>query len=106
MEERFADALAAGGKEAFDRGEAGASRLAFEEALAEGESATLLEGLARALYLEVRYADSIAAHERAFAAYQEEGDPLGAARAARILAWLYPRSTVSVAVIRPGWAVK
>ena len=89
MEERFVDALAAGGKEAFDRGEAGASRLAFEEALAEGESATLLEGLARALYLEVRYADSIAAHERAFAAYQEEGDPLGAARAARILAWLY-----------------
>ena len=52
MEERVADALAADGAEAFDRGEAEASRLAFEEALAEGESATLLEGLARALYLE------------------------------------------------------
>jgi DNA-binding CsgD family transcriptional regulator len=89
MEQRSADALAADGKEAFDRGEAESSRLAFEEALAKGESAALLEGLARALYLEVRYAESIAAHERAFAAYQEEGDPLGAARAARILAWLY-----------------
>jgi DNA-binding CsgD family transcriptional regulator len=89
MERRSADALAADGKEAFARGEAESSRLAFEEALAEGESATLLEGLARALYLEVRYADSIAAHERAFAAYQEEGDPLSAARAARILAWLH-----------------
>jgi DNA-binding CsgD family transcriptional regulator len=89
MERRSADALAADGMEAFARGDAEASRLAFEAALVEGESADLLEGLARALYLEVRYADSIAAHERAFAAYQKEGDPLSAARAARILAWLY-----------------
>jgi hypothetical protein len=42
MEQRSAEALAADGKEAFDRGEAEASRLAFEAALAEGESGSLL----------------------------------------------------------------
>jgi tetratricopeptide (TPR) repeat protein len=105
MEQRSTAALAAAGEEAFDRGDAKASRLAFEEALAEGESATLLEGLARALYLEVRYADSIAAHERVFAAYQEEGDPLGAARAARILAWLYINVFGDFAVAA-GWLAR
>lgn len=47
------------------------------------------ERLARALYLEVDYPGSIRAHERALAAYREEGDALGAARAARVLAWLH-----------------
>jgi DNA-binding CsgD family transcriptional regulator len=105
MGQRSADALAVNGKEAFDRGEAEAARVAFEEALAEGESATLLEGLARALYLEVRYADSIAAHERAFAAYQDEGDPLSAARAARILAWLYI-NVFGDFVVAGGWLAR
>jgi DNA-binding CsgD family transcriptional regulator len=47
------------------------------------------EARARALYLEVDYPGSIKAHERALAAYREEGDALGAARTARVLAWLH-----------------
>lgn len=47
------------------------------------------EKLARALYLQVDYPGSIKAHERALAAYKQEGDALSAARAARVLAWLH-----------------
>jgi hypothetical protein len=83
------EVLIAEGREAFGRGDAAASRRAFEAALAECESGELFEGLARALYLGVDYAASIAAHEKAFAAYREEGDALSAARAARTLAWMH-----------------
>ena len=48
-----------------------------------------LEAEARSLYMEVDYRGSIGAHEQALVAYREEGDSLGAARAARILAWLH-----------------
>jgi DNA-binding CsgD family transcriptional regulator len=82
------EALLAEGRDAFERGDAEASRAAFEAALAQRESGEALEGLARALYLAVDYPASIEAHERAFAAYRDEGDALGAARAARILFWM------------------
>jgi DNA-binding NarL/FixJ family response regulator len=82
------EALVAEGCDAFERGDADASRAAFEAALAVHESGEALEGLARALYLAVDYPGSIEAHERAFAAYREEGDTLAAARAARILFWM------------------
>src|ERR687898_1312183 len=83
------EALIAEGRGAFERGDAEASRRAFEHALSEGDSGELLEGLARALYLGVDYPGSIDAHERAFTAYMREGDALSAARAARILSWLH-----------------
>jgi DNA-binding CsgD family transcriptional regulator len=81
-------ALLVEGREAFERGDAEASRAAFEAALDLEESGEALEGLARALYLAVDYPGSIEAHERAFAAYRDEGDAIGAARAARILFWM------------------
>lgn len=83
------EALIDEGHGAFERGDADASRRAFEAALAESESGELFEGFARALYLAGDYRGSIGAHERGFAAYKEEGDPLSAARAARILSWLH-----------------
>jgi ATP/maltotriose-dependent transcriptional regulator MalT len=83
------ETLIAEGREAFERGDAVASRQAFENALAERETGEVLEGLARALHLAADYAGSIDAHERAFAAYKDEDDALGAARAARILSWLH-----------------
>ncbi|MDQ3587129.1 MAG: hypothetical protein M3433_01590 [Actinomycetota bacterium] len=76
------EALSDTGREAFERGDGAASRRAFEAALAEREEGVLFEGLARALYLEADYPASMSAHERAFAAYRDEGDALGAARAA------------------------
>ena len=93
----MASSFLAEGRDAFDRGDAAASRAAFEAALAREESGEALEGLARALYLAVDYPGSIEAHERAFAAYRDEHDALGAAigvllcrrpRHARPSAWL------------------
>jgi len=83
------DTLIAAGRDAFERGDGPASRRAFEAALAVREEGQALEGLAKALYLEVDYPASIAAHERAYAAYRREGNALGAARAARIMAWIH-----------------
>jgi hypothetical protein len=77
------ESLVGEGREAFARGDGAGSRRAFEAALAERERGDLLEGLARALYLEGDYPGSMASHERAFAAYREEDDALGAARVAR-----------------------
>ena len=83
------EALIKEGREAFWRGDAAASREAFESALAEGETGEVLEGLARARHLAADYPGSLDAHERAFAAYKAADDALGAARAARILSWLH-----------------
>jgi DNA-binding CsgD family transcriptional regulator len=47
------------------------------------------ERLARALYAEAEYQESMKAHERALAAYNDEGDALCAARTARVLAWMH-----------------
>ena len=81
--------LLAEGRAAIDRGDAGAARRAFEAALRHGEVGEALEGLGRASYLELDYPAAIRTHERAFAAYKTEGVALGAARAARMLAWLH-----------------
>lgn len=81
--------LADEGRKAFERGDAARSQRAFEAALDGGESGELLEGLARARYLAGDYRASIAAHERAFVAYQDEGDILAAIRTARISSWLH-----------------
>jgi len=70
------EALIDEGHGAFERGDADASRRAFAAARAESESGELFEGFARALYLAGDYRGSIEAHERGFAAYKDEGDPL------------------------------
>jgi DNA-binding NarL/FixJ family response regulator len=88
MQERPVQALIAQGRAALERGDVVASRWAYESALAEQENGEAFEGLARACYLAGDYPQSIEVHQRAFAAYREEHDDLGAARAARILAWL------------------
>jgi DNA-binding CsgD family transcriptional regulator len=82
-------ALITEGRDAFRRGDGAASRSAFEAVLAVHVTGEALEGLARALYLEVDYVRSMEAHEHAYAAYRQAGDRQGAARAARMLAWLH-----------------
>jgi DNA-binding CsgD family transcriptional regulator len=96
------ESLIGEGRDAFARGDGAGSRRAYEAALAERESGEVLEGLARALYLERDYPGAIAAHERAFAAYREEGDALGAARAARMLAWMHG-NVYGEAAVSSGW---
>ena len=99
------DTLAARGREAFERGDAEASRDAFEAALDQRETGALYEGLARARYLESDYPSSLEAHERAFAAYADEGDPLSAARTARLLSWLFLNVRGDFAVAG-GWLAR
>jgi DNA-binding NarL/FixJ family response regulator len=99
------EALAAEGRDAFARGDAEASRRAFEAALAERESGELLEGLARALYLEVDYPGSMGAHQRAFTAYRGEGDALSCARVARLLSWQHVNVYGDFAVAG-GWLAR
>jgi hypothetical protein len=99
------DALLAEGRAAFEQGDAESSRHAFEAALAEGESGELLEGLARALYLEVDYPASMDAHQRAFAAYRGEGDALSCARVARLLSWQHVNVYGDFAVAG-GWLAR
>jgi len=90
------------GRRAFRGGDAPAARRAFEAVLAEAESGEAFEGLARALYLAGDYRASIAAHQRACSAYRREHDSLGAARAARMLAWLHTNLYGDSAVAN-GW---
>jgi DNA-binding CsgD family transcriptional regulator len=90
------------GRRAFRAGDAPEARRAFEAALAESESGEAFEGLARALYLAGDYHASIAAHQRACSAYRREHDTLGAARVARMLAWLHTNLYGDTAVAG-GW---
>lgn len=66
------------------------------------ESGEVLEEQARARYLAGDYPGSITAHERAFVAYQAEGDALGATRTARIISWLYV-NVFSDFAVAGGW---
>ena len=99
------EALIDEGHGAFERGDADASRRAFAAALAESESGELFEGFARALYLAGDYRGSIEAHERGFAAYKDEGDPLSAARTARILPWLH-LNVYGAFAVAGGWLTR
>ena len=99
------DAQIEAGHHAFERGDAESAQRAFEAALAQRESGEVLEGLARAHYLAGDYRGSIESHERSFAAYREEGDPLSAARSARILSWLHVNLHADFAVAG-GWLTR
>jgi DNA-binding NarL/FixJ family response regulator len=96
------DSLLEAGRNAFRRGDARAARAAFEAALADSESGPALEGLAQALYLAADYAASLTVYERACAAYREGHNALGAARAARMLAWLHT-NLYGDSAIAGGW---
>jgi tetratricopeptide (TPR) repeat protein len=64
-------------------------RRALQRALASSPSGEVIEGLARAAYLELDFYRAIEGWERAYAAYRTVGDQLGAIRVARTLAGTY-----------------
>ena len=86
-------------------GDAATARRAFESALAEGESGEVLEGLAKALYLEREYAPSAAHYERAYAAYRRERNTTAAGRAALTASWITGNVLGDWAVQR-GWLAR
>ena len=62
------DELIAAGRNALRNGDGAAARRHYEQALEADPSGDVLEGLARAAYLEHDYSEAIAALERAYAA--------------------------------------
>lgn len=90
------------GREAIRRGDGATARDAFTAAAEHGETGEVLEGLAKASYLELDYARSIELWERAYAAYRDEANGVAAARTARMLTYMYA-SVVGDAAVMQGW---
>jgi DNA-binding NarL/FixJ family response regulator len=86
-------------------GDASTARRAFEHALSEVQSGGALEGLGQALYLECDYPASIDHYEQAYATYRKTGETVGAARAARMLAWICGNVLGDWAV-QSGWLAR
>ena len=97
--------LVAEGREALRSGDAFRARRVFELALARSASGDVIEGLARASYLELDYPAAIAGWERAYAAHRDGGDLMGAVRVARMLAYMHGTVVGDRAVMR-GWLAR
>ena len=95
--------LIAEGRAALRAGDAAGARRAFERT--DSESAEVIEGLARAAYLEMNFAEAIASWERAFAAYRDSNDHVGAVRVARTVAYMY-LAVVGDWAVGSGWLAR
>ncbi len=93
------------GRAALRAGDAVGARRALERALASSPSGEVLEGLARATYLELDFPRAIEGWERAYAAYRKVGDQLGAIRVARTLAGMY-LAIVGDRAVSGGWLAR
>ena len=86
-------------------GDADAARRAFESALAERPTAAALDGLAQVAYISNDYDTTISLLERAYAAYREEDNHVGAIHAASKLGWLNAAYRGDSAVMQ-GWIAR
>ncbi len=96
------DDLLAEARGALERGDGAAAVKLFEAARERERSGAVLEGLARAHYLRSDYRTATAAYEDAYATYRREDDRLGAARVARMLAWI-TGNVFGEWAVRAGW---
>lgn len=99
------DALIEEGRTALRAGDGAGARRAFEAVVDEQSSGDVLEGLARAAYLEHDFSVAITTLERAYAVHRERGDHVGAVRVARTLAYLYG-SIVGDSAVMSGWLAR
>ena len=81
------------------------ARECFEEAVAKSETAEALDGLSQAIHFQGDYDRAIEVKERAFAAYRDAGQPVGAADTARWLAFLHGTYHGNYAVAS-GWMAR
>lgn len=81
--------LLAGARDALAGGDWAAARASFEHAVPQDPSGAALDGLAQALFAQGDYAAAITAAERAFAAYEADGQDVRAAACARFVGYLY-----------------
>ena len=97
--------LVAQGWTALRAGDAAGARRAFGSALVDPASGDVIEGLARASYLELDFASAIDGWERAYARYRVGDDRIGAVRVARTLAYMYG-SIVGDGAVMAGWIAR
>src|SRR5262249_18199474 len=94
------------GRAAVRVGDGAGARRAFELALAESPTTgEVIEGLARAAYLELDFARAIEDWERAYPAYRQVGGPVGAGRGAREVEHMYG-AVVGDAAVMNGWIAR
>ncbi|WP_051684233.1 LuxR family transcriptional regulator [Blastococcus sp. URHD0036] len=82
-------AALAEGRVALRLGDAARARRALEPFDGEDASGDVVEGLARAAYLELDFPRAVEVWERAYAAHRRDPDPVGAVRVARTLSCLH-----------------
>ena len=97
--------LLAEGRAALRAGDAAGARTVLEKALAESPSGDVIEGLARASYIELDFRRAIDGWDRAYAAHRDGGDQVGAVRVARTLAYMYG-TVVGDAAVMSGWLAR
>jgi len=97
-----AEELVAQGYEALRTGDSTGARRAFEAVAPEPPNGAVVEGLARAAYLDHAYLPAIEPWVAAYEAYRGGGDGVGAIRVARTLAYMYLSILGDAAVMR-GW---
>jgi LuxR family transcriptional regulator, maltose regulon positive regulatory protein len=95
----------AAGRDALRRGAWEEARAAFAAALADRESAEALEGYGLAAWWLDDATATFEARERAYALYAEQGDALGAARIATLLAW-DAQAFRGEAAVAQGWLAR
>ena len=81
------------------------ARRLFAEALADGETPEVLEGLASASFFLNDGESALAAHERAYAGYRDADRVVDAARMAIALAWDY-RAFRGEGAVSDGWLAR
>ncbi|MEA2686895.1 MAG: hypothetical protein QOE93_2090 [Actinomycetota bacterium] len=99
--------LVAEGRAALRAGDPVVARRVLEQALADGQPASgdVIEGLARASYLELDFLRAIGEWERAYAAHRDAADHLGAIRVARTLAYMHG-SVLGDGAVMSGWIAR
>ena len=93
------------GQAALRAGDAAGARRALRSASVDQASGDVLEGLARASYLDLDFVPAIEGWERAYAAHRAVQDRVGAVRVARTLAYMYG-SIVGDGAVMGGWLAR
>ena len=96
------DELLAEGRAALRAGDAAGARRVLESMVGESPSGDVIEGLARASYLDLDYPAALDGWERAYAAHRDAGDHVGAVRVARSLSYMY-LAIVGDRAVSSGW---
>jgi DNA-binding CsgD family transcriptional regulator len=97
--------LVAEGQAALRAGDAAGARRAFGSTVVDSAAGDVIEGLARASYLELDFGPAIEGWEHAYAAHRRSHDRLGAVRVARTLAYMYG-SIVGDGAVMGGWLAR